>query len=177
MGSLLNLTRWMQRLGYRRQDEPSLVYSLQPVQVVGDASQLSPALLGPTVSFGGRLTPAAGSFASISVHVRSEGGALVRGTFASGGGWGWLIQDTVANAWLDASLVPQTSHPDWVSLAYIGEHNVGQVGTNEPSVVANAVLDLDVFVPAGMWLFVQGLAVAPLGGWLTVEEYPGIRGD
>lgn len=75
--SNLNLARWLQLLGFKRNDQPEFIYGIQPVQVMGDVSSLVPQIRGPSALMGCGNTSTAGQQAIASIHVTAPGGALI----------------------------------------------------------------------------------------------------
>jgi len=77
-GYLWNLTEWLTRLGFNRTDLPEIAYSVQPVQVVGDASALTSPLLPPLAWLGSNHIPVAGQLSSLAIRSLAPGGTFVR---------------------------------------------------------------------------------------------------
>lgn len=51
-GYLWNLTEWMERLGFNRDDSPNIAWGVQPTISLGDASALTSPILPPLAWFG-----------------------------------------------------------------------------------------------------------------------------
>lgn len=167
----------MRRLGLDRQDEPSINYALQPVQVLSDASGLSPLLLGPSVCVGFSTTATAGEYGTVIVQAIAQ--TAIRATVSSGLGIGWRFRDSVASLPTDL-LNPANCEiePGYELRASSGTQVADVIGPTDPQLAANAIIEVAVVVPAGKQFIVQALAQnAPLQGWLHCEEYPSLRGS
>jgi len=92
-GYLWNLSHWVTKLGFNRQDQPEIGYSVQPVQVVGDASALTSPLLPPLAWSGGLVPAVAGRVGGIAITSRAPGGTFIRTLRASAnlGDWVWTV--------------------------------------------------------------------------------------
>ncbi len=75
--SAFNLARWMDRMGWKRADEPPVLYSVQPVQIVNDASALTPPMLPNAALLGGRQNAVAGQFGMFQIHSVASGGTWI----------------------------------------------------------------------------------------------------
>lgn len=72
-----NLSQWLQRMGVQLGgDQPPLNYSIQPVQILGDASALTSPLLAPLSWFGNSVLTA--TFAACTVRSVAPGGSFIR---------------------------------------------------------------------------------------------------
>lgn len=71
----IRLDRWMERLRGRTEsgEPPDVNYSVQPVHLVGDSSDLIPCFLGPRAIFGGLVPNVAGQFSGFQVIAGSRG--------------------------------------------------------------------------------------------------------
>jgi len=88
--------RYIERLGFRRPDEPEFSHAVQPVSIVHDASALVPPELGDIYLFGGRRGAVAAVFSVFQLSTTSRGalvefwlnlgttGAIYRYTVVSG---------------------------------------------------------------------------------------------
>lgn len=81
MSQQFNFGEWVRRLGYKRSDEPEVIYDVQPVMLVSDVSSLTPEIRGPSALFGGIVIATPGEFGIYEFFSGAPGGAIV-GSFA-----------------------------------------------------------------------------------------------
>lgn len=169
-----NLSRWLQRLGFKRGDEPPIVFSVQPVQVVSDVSGLTPPYRPPSQTFGAAVAPGAGQFAAIQLQGGSPGGTFCRLEAVAGFGFAWL-QTAFAPILLAAptelnGVVHQEGTAD---RCFIGDVGSDLAGANVPQLSANAIVSVETFLPSGQSLFVQvRVPNVPISFQLYTEEFP-----
>jgi len=95
-GYTWNLEEWVRRL-FKRPDAPEFNYTIQPVQIVGDASALSSPLLPAFAVFGGLRTAVALRHGTLAIQSLAPGGTFLRFLVASGIGndnFAWTITAT-----------------------------------------------------------------------------------
>lgn len=104
MSSKLDWSKWVARLGWRRQDEPPTVYGVQPVALAADHSAWGPHLQQPTAVYGGAIGQAgAAQFPGIRIECLTGAGVAVQWRLGLLGGathdeWKFRVFDDLASA-------------------------------------------------------------------------------
>jgi len=119
-GYLWNLSEWMRRLGLQSEPQPELLRTIQPVQLVGDATALASPLLPPMAWAGGFQLQLAGSLPGMAVRSLAPGGSFLKivkaSAFANFGIFLWEIGAGVHSFTAGGGLRPlQQMGPDDVT--------------------------------------------------------------
>lgn len=110
------LAQYMRRIGLKQGDPPQLRPDVQAVQIVNDARELSPQLLGPHGSCGTNLlTPQAAAFAAVQVVAGSNGVWVVVELSGLGGNcsWEYVTFPNFASAPVLIAGLTGTLRPSW----------------------------------------------------------------
>ncbi len=178
--SHLNLTRWLRRLGYKTGEQPETLFNLQPVQVVSDASSLTPILLSPTAGFGGRVDPSPGDRGACQIQSVSAGGTLITDIQVQAPcAWGiFSTPRTFAGVPAEVTPAPQPMTAEPVeAICIIGALIPGDnIDNNERPVFGQSqggALEA-VFIPSGQFFVVMArVGSTDLHCSMRVEEPPG----
>jgi len=136
MAMLWNFSHWMNRLGLNRQDQPELIYGVQPVVIMGDQSALVSPVLPPMAWAGGRRSGIVAVFGCVQLTSRAAGGTFVRILHLQGGANinRWSINTTPAAISNTIALVAQNMSADpVVSLPVLGTLAAQPFTTTVPS--------------------------------------------
>lgn len=68
----INFGRYLQRLGFKRGDEPQFLHAVQPVQIVHDASALVPQEVGDFWLAGAATAPGAANVACLQIEAKDR---------------------------------------------------------------------------------------------------------
>jgi len=152
----------MERLRARTDqgDPPGVNYSVQPVHLVGDSSDLLGTFYGPRAICGQALpNPGAGSFASVQVLSGSRGVrvGLRIGQPPVTGSIGWrILPPTVAPAFTVLTLFQQnpTSAGRLDTIVRTGSFGISQIGVDQPQAVWAALTTSPLVIPFSplLWL-------------------------
>ena len=180
--SSLNLRRWRDRLGWKREDLPPHLYAVQLVELVADSRSLTPHLISPTSLIGGEQAGVALEHSAFEFHCSSEGGAIVTGlTGASDFGIRFRAERNVFSG-ATVALEPQVSQ--------VGVQTTGRRGTmtaaeallfntgNIPVTAGLSPQPINLYVPPGFFLIAMRVdAAQPLICYATFEEPPADTGN
>jgi hypothetical protein len=176
-----NLSRWLVRLGYKRQDEPPGLYSVQPTQIVSDVRYLTPDVTPPSMIVGGSEIQHVGEWGAFQLTSNSPGGILILGGQINAATTVHILIGNAPFAWVTgpAALIP--------SIIQGPTTTIGEVGTAPPIAIdtlprftPNDFWPMDsrgIYVPNGS--FFQILCVnnnLRLTGIFHVVELPEMRG-
>jgi len=174
-------------LQFKRGEDPDILYTVQPVLVVGDVSAATPFVSSPRGILGGTIAAqGVGTVTGLRISSRSQGGTLVRGIHAAGAspGFATLIDSaqvftpiaTVTNQvevgpmvtvgeFGHVPLVPTALQPLW-------DATVTSVG------FAASIQPPEIFLPNGSTLLLLRNAADELfEASCQVTELPALRGD
>jgi len=166
VSQLFNFGNWLTRLGYKRSDEPEIIYAVQPVQVVSDVASLTPEVRGPSALFGGLAVSAPGNFAAYDFVSAAPGGTLV-GQFVYGteGASDIVVLITPTPAALDGApvvAVPQIMQGPIIDTARLGRVAVSIAANDLPRLPATLTARTlawsgQLWVPPGQHLIWQAI--------------------
>lgn len=185
MRHTLNLTPWLKALGIKVQDDPELVPSVQPVQVISDASGLVHPVLPPISWFGGYVTPVAGQYQGLQVHALAEGGCNIRYLAARPANQNWLTFNITASniyaGYATAINEVRMGPSALVSTVKKGESPTQVNSSNYPMWYAanNAPRELPdlIYVPHGYWFTLQvDIVNVGLDFAMVVQDCPASEG-
>lgn len=171
MKHTFNLSRWLSRLGVKGGDEPLITPSLQPVQVVGDASLLVPPLLPPTAAYGTTVGAVVGQHGAASIQSLAPGGTCIRqlgcGSWSNSVSWLWRVQAAAPTYAASNVLTAREMWPGMQSIVTAGSvipANLPAGGVNDnpqfqtPNGFTFGVDDL-IYIPTGSFFFIANTIV------------------
>jgi len=177
-----NLTAWVQRLGFKRSEDPELNYDVQPVL---DVKGLTPRVQGPGALVGGNSGgAAAGTHSFMSWHSRSPGGMILHEVFATliGSGVFGIVDGAHSATETEIDFDNEVTQPTPAVVGLGGSvlaANRLLVPILEYPYVTAFPLNLrtEVYIPNGRRFLIEsvGAAVA-ISGYAVVEEFPAPRG-
>lgn len=158
---LRNLHEWLRRVGVAHATEQlEYLNTVQPVEIVADASALTSPLLPPTAFAGGEHTNAGANFMAAQIHARAPGGIFLRAALIGATGnfvwrFGLLPAPAALVAPLTAAIHVMTPPPVQPirSVVTFSEIAADPLGVTGPTYVApnRASLTLvdEIYVPSG----------------------------
>lgn len=180
----LNLGEWIRRLGVQRTGwSPELDESVQPVQVVSDASSLVPPLLPPFALSGGSFTSNVARTWCAQFQCFAPGGALIRSLrignanaavtrFEFG-----LRTTPIAFFAPQVGVVNNMAPEPVLGVWTVGDTAAPVLSPSDAQILVPAngtgVLDEMIFVPAGSCLIIEasGVAVVNADSSITWQEF------
>lgn len=170
-------------MGFKTGAQPPVVRSVQPVQVVSDATGIVSPELGALASAGARRGPVGAEFATFEFHSLAPGGAQVR--LAAGYNGTTFTQyytfGAVAAA-LNNVITPivyqQNPEVPAVSTVRLGTTvatiNGGAALNPSLTTTNGATWEFDIYVPPGTFLFASVTTGGQAGQWAAQwAEFPG----
>jgi len=159
-GYTWNLEEWVRRL-FKRPDAPPFNYTIQPVQIVGDASAVSSPILPAFAAFGGFRSAVVARHSALAIRTSAPGGTFVRFLMLSGGGNDfnqWTVSTTPA---VIDNVVPMTVlnlGPTDVSGTFRLGGNAVTLGAGLPQGKGNPFSMEDViYIPGGSEFLIQAV--------------------
>lgn len=176
----VNFGEWLRRLGFKTGTEPRFIEAIQPVQVIGDASALTPPFIPNAAWTGGQISGVVAEFPVIQITGSAPGGTIVSAfRVRAHAGLGKFS--------LEIRTSPQALTAGGTPLAFQNfgpapVQTTGRTGTNAsgynnalPQPVgretnASLYFDADVFVPPGFTLEIRHETANIFVSWAAVVE-------
>ena len=179
----LNLGQYLRRMGFKRQDEPPLLFSVQPVQIVSDVRGLASPVRPPSGMLGGVHPGLALENVVFQFQARASGGVFM--TMFGGGNtfvYGFSGAPTVLNPGNIIQSRLSSFTPDFapVTTAQLGTIDaVQRVLWNDGTRAAHRgsfgnLLEAKtgVWVPPGVWFIAMMTVIAAIGEFEMIFEEP-----
>lgn len=169
---VLNLARWVSRLGWKREDEPVVIYNVQPVSLVHDGRDLASAVLAPSGFVGGVTLGVALEFGVFQFQARRD--VRVR-FFAGSAAFAYGIE---ASPQVLTGAVPVQLNQYVPDFPFLSQPQVGTsvaAGFNDGTRPQHQQLaaHIPLFVPSGSWLVGVSVVVNQAMTWeLGLTELP-----
>jgi len=187
---IFNLTPWMQRLGFKRPEDPPLLYSVQPVALISDQRFSTPVVSGPRALYGGSVTASLVQYSALRLISKSPGGCIIRKLVVTGSNIAAASEFTIRmdspTFISQAGCIPiQLGLGPNVTTANVGHTIVGTgpppgfplfpSSSGAPARGASPIDDL--FIAAGFTVTIQDSAVNNVKTFgMEVIELPALRG-
>lgn len=178
----LALGRWMRRMGVTQPQEPEVLYSVQPVILVGDHTGVTPRVQGPSIILGGNSPTSGVEFSVMEYHSLSPGGMLisVHQTAVGSAVFGIVDDESIWGALgpveMDRDMIGQ---PTPLTRGFMGTVVTNALSPIEiypyQTGVPHVQIADRVYVPNGRIFLIEGITSFAISGWAHIEELPAPR--
>lgn len=172
-GYTWNVSRWMERLGFNRQELPEFAFGVQPVVILGDHSQLVSPLLAARTIVGGQRTSAALNSVAFTIQSNAPGGTFIEEVKIASGSietWTWEFNETPIPLTNVVTLDIQNMTDDEHNIvARVGDTTVAP-GSDVPITQERAVSLTGIYIRPGREFMVRSANFNVLGRFAAVTR-------
>lgn len=180
-----NLSQWVRRLGWKRPDEPPVLFSIQPVQIVSDVCGLTSSLRPPSALWGGEQVGVAAEHGTFQIQAQGPGGLCVRRSYGSRN-YAYGIAAAPETLTAPVTVLTQNFAPDFPAAS---SAQIGTIPAAAAAIFNNGLRPVQIggfgdavycqgglWVPPGEWWIMVNATVNDIIAFAFIaEEPPGDR--